>query len=360
MAKLAYLDMEEKDYQKLVDSKNGDPPTVQQWIDYNYVEYVCNVMGIEPSEVSEDTDIEELIASQNLSENKQETINMLKAVRNGEALNGWKLLDTRNENQTTGFAGCFLETDTEDAVVGFRGSESSSGQFWADWIIADFGLPFTPTIEQQKSAENYMRYIYENYGYKYDSFYTAGHSLGGNLAFHAAVTGDRIYGDKLKWAYSLDAPGFTKEDYILHGKEIQKLSDNGVLNHYAWTAIGTLFCIGEPPTQFIEAEHWDVFNGHVLESLSRNLDSNGNFKPGDFELVDHGINIAVTLGSFMSNRLPIEILDRMCEFIDTKIKENTFKKDAKEHDYENKQQIAEYLKRIPRARSWSILFVVHY
>ena len=343
-AKLAYFNVDEKDYQKLVDNNSGQPPTMQQWVDHNYKEYACVAMGVDPKEVDDNIDIEEFIESQNLSINQQETINMLNAVKGGEVLKDWKLLDARNENKTTGFVGYLLETDTGEAVVGFRGSEFSEGQILADWVGANAALPFIATTKQKSSAENYMKYIYENYGSEYESFYTVGHSLGGNLSFHAALTGERIYGDKLKGAYNLDGPGFTKEDYKLHGEEIKKLSENGVLNHYAWTLVGTLFHDEDKFTQFIDAEHWDVLHGHVLESLSRNLDDDGNFKAGKVTLFDYGVNAYAMNIDVWLNGINIEILDRICSFIDTKIKENKFKKDIEEHDYENEQQIVEYLK----------------
>ena len=354
-AKLAYFDVDEERYQEFVDENGGQPPTMQQWVDHNYKEYACVAMGVDPKEVDDNIDIEEFIASQNLSINQQETINMLNAVRGGEVLKDWKLLDARNENKTTGFVGCLLETDTGEAVVGFRGSEFSEGQILADWVGANAALPFIATTKQKSSAENYMKYIYENYGSEYESFYTVGHSLGGNLSFHAALTGERIYGDKLKGAYNLDGPGFTIEDYKLHGEEINKLSENGVLNHYAWTLVGTLFHDEDKFTQFIDAEHWDVLHGHVLESLSRNLDDNGNFKAGKVTLFDHVVNVKAMEMDVRHDGINIEILDRICSFIDTKIKENKFKKDIEEHDYENEQQIVEYLKTHTQSRKLEYL-----
>ena len=350
-AKLAYFNVEEEVYQKFVDENKGQPPTMQQWVGHNYKKYVCAAMGVDPKEVDDTIDIEEFIASQNLSINQQETINMLNAVRGGEVLKDWKLLDARNENKTTGFVGYLLETDTGEAVVGFRGSEFSEGQILADWVGANAALPFIATTKQKSSAENYMKYIYENYG----SEYTVGHSLGGNLSFHAALTGERIYGDKLKGAYNLDGPGFTKEDYKLHGEEIKKLSENGVLNHYAWTLVGTLFHDEDKFTQFIDAEHWDVLHGHVLESLSRNLDDDGNFKAGKVTLFDHVINVKARERDVRHDGSDIEILDRICSFIDTKIKENKFKEDIEEHDYENEQQIVEYLKTHTQSRKLEYL-----
>ncbi len=339
-AKLAYLDISEEEYQE-IENDDGTPPTVQKWLKYKYADYE---RGIKRKYAEKQGKNVEDITDGELSEKDQETLDMLERIRKGEVLNGWKLLDTRNENRTTGFAGCLLETDTGDAVVGFRGSEFSEGQLLADWASANFALPFIPTTIQQNSAENYMQYIYEKYGGGYQSFYTVGHSLGGNLAFHAAVTGEGIYGDKLKGAYNLDGPGFTEEDYQFHGEEIDKLSKNGVLSHYAWTLVGTLFHDEDKFTQFIDSEHWDVVNGHVLESLSRNLDDNGNFKAGKVTPFDHVINFRTMSMDAWFDGSDIERLDRICRLIDTKIKENKYKKDVKEHDYENEQQIAEYLK----------------
>ena len=66
-AKLAYFNVEEEVYQKFVDENKGQPPTMQQWVDHNYKKYVCAAMGVDPKEVDDNIDIEEFIASQNLS-----------------------------------------------------------------------------------------------------------------------------------------------------------------------------------------------------------------------------------------------------------------------------------------------------
>ena len=46
-AKLAYFNVDEKDYQKLVDNNSGQPPTMQQWVEHNYKEYACVAMGVD-------------------------------------------------------------------------------------------------------------------------------------------------------------------------------------------------------------------------------------------------------------------------------------------------------------------------
>ena len=107
---------------------------------------------------------------------KVEELNMLKRIANGEVLAGYKLVDMRNENMTTGFVGAVFEKNDGEVVVAFRGSETSEGQILADWIRADGGLIAVPTTAQQQSAENYMHHIEEKYGAQYDKFYTVGHA----------------------------------------------------------------------------------------------------------------------------------------------------------------------------------------
>ena len=96
-------------------------------------------------------------------------------------------------------------------------------------------------------------------------------------------------------------------------------------------------------------------HGHVLESLSRNLDDDGNFKAGKVTFFDHVVNVKAMELDVCLDGINIEILDRICSFIDTKIKENKFKKDIEEHDYENEQQIVEYLKTHTQSRKLEYL-----
>ena len=53
----------------------------------------------------------------------------------------WKIIAVDDKNDTSGMYGCLIETSENEAIVGFRGSESyDAQQLYLDWMVADFGL----------------------------------------------------------------------------------------------------------------------------------------------------------------------------------------------------------------------------
>lgn len=158
-------------------------------------------------------------------------------VREDSKYGSWKVADVKNTNQETGFYGVLLETDEEHAIVGFRGSESTDyNQVLKDWINADAGLLMARDTLQQKNAAAYMKEINDNYDYSY--YAVTGHSLGGNLAEHAAIAAPEEMGGKIGQVVSFDGPGYSGE-YMIRNKElIEKVSCPIV--HYRWSLIGAL------------------------------------------------------------------------------------------------------------------------
>ncbi len=104
---------------------------------------------------------------------------------------GW---DTDLAYSTSGDGLCayVFETSDDSAIVAFRGSQPlnclddvTSLDFVSDWIVADGGLALeNEDTVQQQSVYRYIDEYIDNLGYDHYSF--AGHSLGGNLALHAA------------------------------------------------------------------------------------------------------------------------------------------------------------------------------
>lgn len=87
-----------------------------------------------------------------------------------------------------GMSAVVFETGNGQALTAFRGSEnwSQSKNLISDWLSADFGLALpNDDTNQQKSVYKYMRDYVLNLNY--DNLALTGHSLGGNLAMHAAV-----------------------------------------------------------------------------------------------------------------------------------------------------------------------------
>ena len=93
-------------------------------------------------------------------------------------------------------------------------------------------------MKQQEVAEQYMAEIYGEFGY--DQYATAGHSLGGNLSFHAAITAPPEMRAKIISALNADGPGYSLE-YLLDPKHMAGISDlEGKMNHYQWSLVGAL------------------------------------------------------------------------------------------------------------------------
>jgi hypothetical protein len=199
----------------------------------------------------------------------------------------WKIVDACDQNETTGFYGCLIDTGDGDAIVGFRGSESyDATQVAADWGLADVGLVNNVCTIQQYSATEYMKYLYKKYGDSYDGFTLTGHSLGGNLAEHALITAPDEMIAKIERAVSYDGPGFSDEYLLFHAAEIFRTQ--GKLYHYEWSWVGSL--LFQPPgtcDKTIKAHNDDTVDGDLNSMLHRHatynveFDENGNVQPGE-------------------------------------------------------------------------------
>ena len=91
-----------------------------------------------------------------------------------------------------GLCAYVFETSDDSAIVAFRGSQPLNGagdvfslDFVSDWLSADGGLAIDDddTLQQQSVYQFIEGYV-NSLGYDHYAF--AGHSLGGNLAMHAA------------------------------------------------------------------------------------------------------------------------------------------------------------------------------
>lgn len=207
--------------------------------------------GIEPTLANilkEKTEIETTLKN-NLADAKKGSIEETRALEelnlyrsfvepNSEYSN-WKVVDVKDNNNETGFYGLLIETSPNNAIVGFRGSESHGNQFEKDWINTDFKMINEGVgVEQQRIAAQYMAEI--NSKYSYDSYATAGHSLGGNLSFYAAITAPPEMRAKIIQALNGDGPGFAGEFLTnpLFAEGIQDMA--GKMDHYQWSLVGAI------------------------------------------------------------------------------------------------------------------------
>lgn len=151
----------------------------------------------------------------------------------------WKIRDIRDNQSSSGMYACLLDSGDGDALVAFRGSESESwDDIQKDWIQSDIGLANSILTPQQATAQKYMEDIYRKYGGQYDNFGLTGHSLGGNLAEHAAITAPDGMRNKISQCVNLDGPGFSKQYLIAHANDIGK--SKGIITHYQWSWCGGL------------------------------------------------------------------------------------------------------------------------
>jgi hypothetical protein len=145
-------------------------------------------------------------------------------------------------NDKTGFYGCVINTGDGNAIVGFRGSEGMGDMdnVIKDWIGGDLDLLIKTQTAQQAEAEKFMKEISESdYIDNYDNLALTGHSLGGNLADHAAIISGKYGLDKkISQEVSFDGPGFSDEYIALHHEEIANMSRK--MTHYKWSLVGEL------------------------------------------------------------------------------------------------------------------------
>lgn len=196
----------------------------------------------------------------------------------------WIVKDAVDDNSQSGFYGCVIDTRDGDAVFAFRGSEGFDGknifdldmkQIYKDWVVADAGLLNSAGTRQQRMAEEFTRRMYEKHGASYGNINFSGHSLGGNLATHAALTAPREM--PIGRCTSWDGPGFSDEYIIAHGADIAR---NGkYIDHYQYSAVGVLLTpIPGSNYRTIDAEG-DNFGRHAIGQIR--FDEEGKIRPGE-------------------------------------------------------------------------------
>ena len=280
----------------------------------------------------------------------QTALNRYDEMKNGQICAGWEIVDIRDENNTTGMVACLIETGDENALVAFRGSESdTASNKLMDWVITNFGLLNAYETVQQKSAENYMNYIAQKYGDQYQNFATSGHSLGGNLSFHAALTAPSELRDKISQAYSMDGPGYSNEYIVLHAEEILSMPPD-VMQHIGWSLVGDILD-PLPRAKYRWAEVDDRVQGSGAQkhdTAFTKTDSNGN-------LITGGKKDLLTLGVYVTTKLvdncsfnamttvPFAVLEKFLGDGDEQQAAKELQQALDEHDFENEQAIAEYL-----------------
>lgn len=202
----------------------------------------------------------------------------------------WVIKDICNDQNGTGYYGMLIDTGDGNAMIANRGSESyDMEQIIKDWGAADFGLLNSPITTQQARAEEYMKELWEKYGNQYDSYSVTGHSLGGNLSEHMAITAPDGMKRKIDHVTSMDGPGFSDEYIVSHKKDIEKVSDK--MTHNQWSVVSSLlFPLPGVKDKVVKAhneEGTNAIKGIFWRHDTHNVeyDENGNLIKGNRDVV---------------------------------------------------------------------------
>ena len=188
----------------------------------------------------------------------------------------WKIVDSYNQEQGSGYYGCLIDTGDGNAIVGCRGSESYNvDQTIKDWGYADLGRVDNVCTDQQADATKYMKYLYKKYGKQYESFSMTGHSLGGGLATHSAITAPEGMQEKIDRVVSFDGPGFSDEYLKTHQKEIRRIKDK--LEHFEWSWVGALLNQPDGIKDTVIKAHDDETKINIASKFFRHATENVEF-----------------------------------------------------------------------------------
>lgn len=163
------------------------------------------------------TDNEEWLKKKLPSENYKIAIdNLITKTKNAD----YEVVLVRDDKKGTGFAAFAIRDPYNEVTVACRGTEGFD-LFDFDSrkdMIADYGLLGNIEPGQHKEMEDFVDQL-EKQGY--DGYYFTGHSLGGNLATHGAVTVDDT--SKVRGVYTYNSPGFNVDYWKLHGEKLNQL-----------------------------------------------------------------------------------------------------------------------------------------
>lgn len=151
LSQIAYLNLNEllDNYRK---NYNGKSPTFEYLIKNHYDIIYNQLMG--------DNQNPEPGSSAEADYNWK--LGVLELLKNDEKYSNWKLVGT--SSSIDGFYAIMVETDPDNAVVAFRGTQMAE-EFVQDLVLADLLLANNTETLQQESARTYITAINEQYDY---------------------------------------------------------------------------------------------------------------------------------------------------------------------------------------------------
>ena len=180
-----------------------------------------------------------------------------------------------NEKHGNGFAAFAIQDSDNHVTVACRGTEGFSMDYDSIRdVYADIQLGITVRSDQQRSMEQFMRELNQN---GYDGYYFTGHSLGGNLAMHGAIS--LPDSTKILGVTTFNAPGFNSGYLAAHNLQIQKIQNRMHAYQNEYDYVSSIFAtpgrITVVDSQF-EGSDWG-FSHHSLNGFR--IDENGAFIP---------------------------------------------------------------------------------
>lgn len=121
-----------------------------------------------------------------------------------------------NHDKLSGFDAYAISTPDNEVIVACRGTQIKE----TNDVITDVGLGVELETEQHHKMEEFVNEL-EKRGY--EKYYFTGHSLGGNLATHGAVTVSDS--DKVGGVYTYNSPGFNEGYWVSHDKKLNYISN---------------------------------------------------------------------------------------------------------------------------------------
>lgn len=217
----------------------------------------------------------------------------------------YHIVKSVSDEHGSGFAAVAIEgPDKGTVTVAARGTEGFSFDYdSARDVETDIQLGFSREADQQRQMSEFMTGLDD-----YDSVYLSGHSLGGNLAVHGAVTFDNP--EKIKGVYTYNAPGQNAAYITTNYSEITDVADKITNYQTDGDVVSDInFPIGH--VQSVKMNDKDT-NSHLLPRFDY---ENGSFKQGNGKNWGHklfGLGITfVTTG--LSTFALVTGLDKMVQ-----------------------------------------------
>ncbi len=266
--KVAYFNISEKDINDFI-SENGDYPTLQDIFIAEGEELFFKPSCIKAENPTGDD-----------LKMKESVLAFIDDVISGKICQGWKVVSVCDQNNKDGMYALTIETDSQDAIIAFRGSEATNGkQVIEDWVSADFNIMNGKLTRQEESALQYLDEVANQFDY--ENFAVTGHSLGGDLALVSTVLSasdksESDISDRIRQSVSFDGPGHPEEFIAKYEKEIYEMND--VMTHYQWSLVGaclTSLCERFDRYIYIRSDSFEnLVAKHAMESLG--FEENGS------------------------------------------------------------------------------------